>query len=97
MRKYGSIVMGATRKRRKQLHQPSPKVNRQTQNRSQLDDDRKHLPITVSKANVQQHFRDSQMRCRANWKEFCKAFNNPKDKSKQIVVQTTSRVRRNQI
>src|SRR5450631_324936 len=66
-------------------------INRQAEDGAQLDEDRKHLPISVAEVDVQQRFADAQMRRRTDGQEFGKTFDNAKQGSKQVRIQSSSR------
>src|SRR5579871_6476866 len=61
-----------------------------TENCAQLDDDRIHLPVTVGEADMQQRFRQSQMRGGTDGEKFGEAFHNAQNQGEQVVVQTSS-------
>ena len=53
-----------------------PKINGQGKDRSQLDNDRVHLPKTIVQIDLKERFDDAQMRRRTNRKKFGYAFDN---------------------
>ena len=54
----------------KKFQDPIPKINRQRQDRSQLNHNRVHLPIGVMQIEMQQCFNDPQMSGRADRQKF---------------------------
>src|SRR5579864_9675192 len=97
MRQYSAISALATGKRGEELHDAAPEINRKAQNRAQLDDDGKHLPIPIVESQirnqtrrVQKSLRQAQMRGGADRKKFGDAFDNSQDQCEQIIVQSSS-------
>src|SRR5262245_34309571 len=74
MRKNGAISEFTLGKRTNKLYNPTPKINRQRQNGSELDHDCIHLPEAVLQIDVQQSFADAQMRGRTHREKFGQSF-----------------------
>ena len=66
----------APRKSRKKFQDPIPKINRQRQDRSQLNHNRVHLPVGIMQIETQQCFDNPQMRGRADGQKFRQPFDN---------------------
>ena len=66
-------------------------IYRQAKNCAQLDDDGVHLPVAVRQADVQQRFREPQVRGGTDRQKFRQAFYNSQDQRQQVVVQSASR------
>ena len=64
---------------RKKPLDAAPEINRQAEDRAELDDDGIHLPVAVGEADVQQQFGDAQVRGRTDGQKFGEAFDNAKD------------------
>ena len=62
MGENGAIAAFASRKSAKKRQDPLTKIDRQCQDRAQLNDDRIHLPEAVLKVDMQQRLADAQMR-----------------------------------
>ena len=92
----GAISAFTVRKGREKFGNAAPEIDGQTQNRAQLDDDGIHLPIAVREADVQQRFREPQVRGRTDGQEFGEAFDNSQDQGEQVVVQSSSEKSRQQ-
>src|SRR5215831_13874258 len=101
MGQRSAISALAVRKRGEELHDAAPEINRQAQDRTKLDDDGEHLPITVVESeigsktrNVQQGFREPQVSGGADRKKFGEAFDNSQDECEQVIVQSSSETRK---
>ena len=74
MRKDGAIAAFALRKRANKPHNATPKVDRQSENGSELDHDRVHFPEPIMQIDMQEGFADAQMRRRTHRKKFGQSF-----------------------
>ena len=72
----GAVSALAAREGGEEFCDSAPEVNRQAQDRAELDDDGIHLPIAVGEADVQQRFGEPQMRGRTYGQELSDAFDN---------------------
>src|SRR5215475_7237831 len=90
MSQYRTVAVLTLGKRGKELDDAAPKVNRQREDCSELDDYGVHLPISVGKADVKQRFRDTKMSSGADWQKFGEALDDAEDHREQIVVQNPS-------
>ena len=72
-----AIAANAAWKARQELAKPAAEINRQAKNRSELDHDGKHLPVTVPQINAQQRFRDAQVCGGTHGKKFRYSLNHP--------------------
>src|ERR1700728_4616770 len=90
MGERGASSAVAARKRGNESFDATPEINRQAQDRAELDDDGIHLPVTVGQADVQEQFGDAQVRRRANREELGETFDNAKDERQQVVVKSSS-------
>ena len=83
-----AVTAFAPRKCAEELNDPLPKINRQRQNRAQLDHDRVHLPKTIVEIEIEQRLSNAEMRGRAHGEEFGEPFNDPEqDRQEKIVHQ----------
>jgi hypothetical protein len=80
------VAAFAIRKRRQKLCDPFPEINGQRQDRAQLDDDGKHLPVTIVEGNTQERLANAQVRGGTDRKELCQSLNNSKDERENIWV-----------
>jgi hypothetical protein len=76
MRKNRSISAFSSWKRRKEPRDGCPEIDRQRQDRSELNHDGVHLPKAVVQIDLEQRFGDPQMGRRADRQELGQAFNN---------------------
>ena len=74
MREDGAIAAFALGKRANKLHDATPKINRQSENSSELDHDRVHFPEPVMQIDVEERFADAQMRSGTHRKKFGQSF-----------------------
>src|SRR5262245_20537798 len=93
MRESRPVPVFAARECAQEVCNPRTKINRQAQNRSQLNHDCVHLPVAVAQINVKEEFGNSQMGGRAYWQEFRQAFDDPQNHRKKVVVQYSSEPR----
>src|SRR5205814_196734 len=61
VREYSAVAAFSLRKCGKELRDARAKVDRQAENRAELDNDRIHLPIAVRQADVEQSLGNSEM------------------------------------
>src|SRR5712691_10952860 len=90
MRQCSSVPIFAMRKGAQKFCNSRAKINRKAQDRSQLDHDRVHLPISISEIDVKQRFGNSQVRRGTDGQKFGQTFNDAKHDGQQIVVQGPS-------
>ena len=76
MRQDGAIAAFAIRKRANKPHNATPKINRQSENGSELDHDRVHFPEPIMQIDMQQRFADAQMRGRTDRKKLGQSLDN---------------------
>jgi len=69
------------------------KVNRQTQDGAELNHDGKHLPVAVPEVNAEQSFGNAQVSGGTDRQEFSKSFDNAKQDSQDVSVQSSSAYR----
>ena len=70
MRQKIAIAAFAFWKRAEKFQDPIPKINRQCQDRAQLNHDRVHLPEAVVQIEIEERFNDSQMPGRTHRQKF---------------------------
>src|SRR5438876_5397543 len=87
-----SVAIFAMRECFQKVGDPCTKINGQAQNRTQLNDDRVHLPISVTQVDVKQRLSNAQMRGRADRQELRQTLDNAKYRRKKVVVQKPSRL-----
>src|SRR5258708_37269573 len=85
-----AVAVLALRERAQKLGDPRTKVNRQAQNRAQLNHDGVHLPVTIRQADVKQRLGNPQMRRGADRQKLRQPFDDAEDDGQQVVVQETS-------
>src|SRR5664279_4280780 len=66
----GTIAVFSMRKVVNELDDAVPEIQRQAQDRAQLDDDGEHLPVTIAEVDAQKRLCDAQMCRRADGKKF---------------------------
>ena len=71
-----------------------PKINRQRQDRAELDHDRVHLPEAVVQVELEERFDDPEMSGRAHRQKFRQAFDNTEQDRQQKVVHLNGSKRR---
>src|SRR5260370_42606980 len=91
MRKGRSVATLAARKSRNKLRNAATEIYRQAGDRAQLNDNGIHLPGAIRQADMQQRFRQPEMRGRADRQKLRQAFHDAQHKRQQVVVQSTSR------
>ena len=82
----GAIATFAARKRGQKLEDSVPKINRQRQDRAELNHDRVHLPEAVVEVEAKHCFDEAEMSGRADGKKFGEAFDYPKKKRDKKIV-----------
>src|SRR5215813_2572905 len=90
MRQGGAIAVFASWKCAEKLCEACAEINRQAQNRAELDDDGVHLPVAVAEVDVKQKFGDAQVSGGADGQKLGQPFDNSQDERKQIIVQCSS-------
>src|SRR5437868_9102531 len=63
-----------------------PKINRQRQDRAELNHDGVHLPERIAQRQLKQRFHNPQMRSRTDRKKFSDTFDNPEDDREKKIV-----------
>src|SRR5215469_15468319 len=89
MIKHSLVAPLALRKSGDELVNTRAKINRQTQDRSQLDNDGIHLPISVAQVDAEETLGDTEVRGRADRKKFGQSFNNSEQDRQQVWVQSS--------
>jgi hypothetical protein len=87
VRQHRAIAPRPLRERGEEPQDPLPEIDRQRQDRAQLDDDGEHLPVAILQIDAQQRFGNAQMRGRAYRQKFGQAFDDAQDQGKKIGVQ----------
>ena len=64
------VAARTVRERRDEIDDTLAKVDRQTQDGAELDDDGEHLPIAVAEVHAEQCFGDAQVRGGTDGKKF---------------------------
>ena len=88
MRERGLVEAQSFGECGQKTHDPMPEVNGQTEDRPELDHDREHFPVAVAKIDMEQRFRDTQVRSRTDGQKLSEALDNAEEDGKKIVVQT---------
>ncbi len=70
----------------KKFRDGSSKINRQRQNRAELNHDRVHFPKTVAQIEMEERFDDPQMGRRADREEFSQTFDDPEQDGNKIII-----------
>jgi hypothetical protein len=91
MREDGAIAAFALRKRANKLQNATPKVNRQSENGSELDHDGVHFPEPIMQIDMQQRFANAQMRRGTHREKFGQSFDDSEKNGKQVVVHSLIR------
>src|SRR5258708_27412262 len=94
MREGRLVTTFAARKARKKLRNAGAEIYRQASNCPQLNDDGVHLPVAVRQADMQQCFRQPEMRGRTDRQKLRQALHDPQHKRQQVVVQSPSKSKR---
>src|SRR5580698_2007581 len=89
----GAVAAFSLRKGGEELDDAVAEVNWQTEDRTELDDNGVHFPITVAQTDVEQRLRHTQVRGRTDGQEFGQAFDDSQDSGKQVVVQDPSKIK----
>src|SRR4029450_9523784 len=89
MSENGAIAAFASRKGAKKRQDPFAKIDRQCQDRAQLNDDRIHLPEAVLKIDMQQCFADAQMRGRAYREKFSQPLHDSEKDRQEVFIHAT--------
>ena len=76
MRQKIAITALTSRICREEFQDPVPKINRQGQDRAELDHDRVHLPKAVVQIEIEERFDDAEMTGRTHRQKFGQPFNN---------------------
>jgi hypothetical protein len=74
VREDGAIAAFALRKCADKFDNATPKINRLSENGSELDDDCVHFPKPIMQIDMQQRFADAQVRGRTHRKKFSKSL-----------------------
>src|SRR5437764_10058430 len=74
----------------KKFQDSFPKINRQRQDRAELDHNRVHLPEAVVQIQLEERFDDAEMSSRAHWQELGQTFDNPKQDRQYKIVHNIS-------
>src|ERR1700739_1471259 len=74
MREDGAVAAFTARKCGEKFRDALAEIDRQTEDRAELDDDCVHLPVAVAEIDVGKEFGDAQMRGGADGYEFGAAF-----------------------
>ena len=82
----GAIATFAARKRGQKLEDSVPKINRQRQDRAELNHDRVHLPEAVVEIEAEHGFHDAKMSGRADRQKFGQSLNQSEQKGEKNVV-----------
>ena len=90
MREDGAIAAFALGKRANKLHDATPKINRQSENSSELDHNRVHFPEPIMKIDSQQRFADAQMRGGTYREKLGQSFDDSEKDRQQIFVHLLS-------
>src|SRR5579864_6012899 len=85
-----AVTALTAREGRKEFGDTAPEINRQAQDRAQLNHDGIHLPVAIGEADVQQRFREAQMRGGTDRQKFGQAFDNTENEREQVIVQKSS-------
>ena len=80
----GVLAVFPAGKGRDEFGDARAKVNRQAENRAQLDDDGVHLPIAAAEIDPEQGFADAKVGGGADWQKFGEAFDDSEQKRKQV-------------
>src|SRR4051812_32640980 len=86
MRQCGAVAAFTPGKGRKEFRYAFAKVDRQAEDRAQLDHDRVHLPVAAAEVKSEDLFGDSQMRRRAYRKKFGEAFDDAEESREKVIV-----------
>src|SRR4030095_3751268 len=85
MREDCAIAAFALWKSAEKFYNATPKINRQSENGSELDHDCVHFPKAILQIDMQQRLADSQVRGRTYRKKFSQSLDNSEEDGKQIV------------
>src|SRR5215470_379388 len=86
MRQNSPIAAFTARKRTEKFQDASPKKSRQCNNSAELNDDAVHLPEAILQINVQQRFRDAEMRGRTYGEKLRQAFNRAEKNREKVII-----------
>ena len=81
-----AIATFASRKSGDELQNASSKINRQGQNRAELNNDGVHFPKTVAQIEMEQRFRNAQVGRRTYGQKLRHSFNNAEEHGKEVIV-----------
>src|SRR5579884_1629391 len=86
MSPHGAVAAFAARESRQELRDPASEVDGDGDDRTQLDDDRIHLPISAAEVDAEQRFTDAQVRRRRDRQKLGQSFDDAEYDGEKVGV-----------